>query len=811
MTGRSLLKLQQSKAILCLVASGLLCFLFSLSSVGTAQEKRRPLVAIYGSEQSSVAEVIAGGMGTAYLVYYRPENGPEQPAVIVRLSKVSVDSVATAEVFDTPPGDDHITLEFVNGFPVVPDGVHPVVTLTAPDGWWVRDGLVNYNLDITVYGPIMSMWKSGGETGWSGLLERVDENARIIVRDPDGDGLPDWDWRTMTPEFWYRGDYRTTYAEQKCSTPLSVQRGISPEWPFFAEDLGYGFEQDTGILRPPIVVDWDVGRVSIFSEIVTLRNQNCSYGMYSIARVLPGRQNRPNFETPFAFYDISSEGKGYPNLLLRTQRAVDDDETLFIGENPETQSIRYSWRNQVGDWNWDYKVDVLGQHHYDYETPIAGGAAFIDAPPYEAFPTWVVDRDWPATSFVATEGVSYRSSEGIYEWSMLNLARDYFFGWQKEPYLSPFEDIRAGLRGEYRIASVRPPETYFSPIDNRLHLKWAEHGIWRLDEEQIVRVGNLDNDETIDTWSREVLPVPSAHDADGGALNESIKVVLPEIIEELYALNGYLIHYENSIVTLTNADYNPVLFESLPPTNHETWEAHRAQLAPYENERRDPADLLAWLDANSSSKRAEIAGASVTNMRKNADGFSFALTLEPGYRATGLDLFDLAGLASGKYLVENNGHAFVVTNLGPAQVSLDTQLLGEVWATDAIKVNVHNYGMTGALGLTLVMAIADWDDAIKETGRTALDVVEGETVGMLLELPSNLGEACELQFWIEDSRGEQLTVPIVVPIEGSDIDEHSNVSIGIVSIHQTIAFSFLILSLFFLMGTGLKFVLAGDD
>ncbi|UCC53452.1 MAG: hypothetical protein JSV68_05675, partial [Anaerolineaceae bacterium] len=170
--------------------------MFSLSSVGTAQEKRRPLVAIYGSEQSSVAEVIAGGMGTAYLVYYRPENDPEQPVVIVRLSKVSVDSVATAKVFDTPPGDDHITLEFVNGLPVVPDGVHPVVTLTAPDGWWVRDGLVNYNINITVYGPIMSMWKSGGETGWSGLLERVDENAHIIVRDPDGDGLPDWDWRT---------------------------------------------------------------------------------------------------------------------------------------------------------------------------------------------------------------------------------------------------------------------------------------------------------------------------------------------------------------------------------------------------------------------------------------------------------------------------------------------------------------------------------------------------------------------------------------------------------------------------------------
>ncbi len=178
--------------------------------------------------------------------------------------------------------------------------------------------MTNFNLDIRVNGPVITLWASGGETGWAQFIAYGEPNAEIIVRDSDGDGLADWDWRTMLPEFSNRGDYRTTYAERKCDSPLQFDVDPFPTWPFVSGNVGYGFEQLSGVFRPPIVVDWKGGRIEYFSEVVTLRNQNCSYGIHSIERVLPSQMNSPNFEVPFAFYDLSGVGAGYPNLILRT-------------------------------------------------------------------------------------------------------------------------------------------------------------------------------------------------------------------------------------------------------------------------------------------------------------------------------------------------------------------------------------------------------------------------------------------------------------------------------------------------------------
>lgn len=752
------------------------------SSVVSAQSQTGQDIVVLTSP--NLEEVTAGGEGTAWLLYHSPEQGPTKPKLAVRLERRTSDGSAEALVYGAPansgyvpaiPSDDRLDLEI--------EGISPALKIIAPDGWWVRDGMVNYNLSITVYGQVPAMWGTtldvkGPYTDWTSLLAPDTPNAQIYTMDTNSDGLPDWDWRTMLPDFPNRGDYRTNYAERKCDSPLTVDAGVSPQWPYVAFDGG--FEQQTGIFRPPIVVDWATGQIQYFSELVTVRNQNCSYSLYSIERVLPGRLNSPNFETPFAFYDLSGEGFGYPNLLLRTQRTV-EDEPYQPSINPETQNIRYSWRNAVGDSDWDYKVDVLGQHRYTDETPIAGGLATIDAPAYEAFPEWVIDRDWPAVAFVAAEQSRYRSSEGIYDWSLLGLTDDYFFGWHGEPDLSQFNDIRVGIRGEYRLNSVHRPETYFSPVDNRLHLKWAEHGIWRLDGRQIVRVSNLDGDEFIDVWSREEMDITVDEDARTVAMANPEPVAEPTVtassgaeadggeplvIEALYALDGHLLHTDGTNLSLVASNYETALFEALPPTDHDTWEVHRAQLAPYQFQRRDPTNLRAWLDTFPGS-RSDISGATLAHVRATADGFRFQLTLRSGYRVAGPDLLGLDGLPAGEYVVENHAGAFTVAPLLPAKVSLSVARPAELGAAAPARIVVENTGSADAPGLTLIVEVVLSDGSVMELVRDPVDALAGQATPVLIRIPYSVGHNAGLHTRLEDAEGQVVTVldplPLAVP------------------------------------------------
>lgn len=731
--------------------------LMTITAVHAAQPVADPIVEVYVSSQSSLDEVLKGDTGEAYLVYYLPERGRERPSVVVRLSKNSSTDASVAEVFDAPPGEYHVPVDYSDGYPALPDGLIPSITLSAIDGWWMRDGFMNYNLDILVNGPIVAMWSSGGSSGWVKYLTHSDPNAQIIVRDSDGDGLPDWDWRTMLPEYSNRGDIRTSYAERKCISPIKVDGGIFPLWPFVASRSSRGFEQDTGVFRPPIVVDWESARISTFSEIVTLRHQNCTYGIYSIERIAPNQLNSPNFETPFAFYDLSGEGVGYPNLILRTGRTI-KNEPLLQMSNPETQNIRYSWRNAIGDLRWDYKVDVLGQYQYDDETPIADGAVLIDAPSYEAFPGWVIDRDWPVVSFVAMERTD-RSSEGIYDWSSLAVNYEYLFGWEQAPVLTGFQDIRAGFRGEYRLHSMNRPEIYLSPVDNRLHLKWAEHGIWRLDEEQIIRVANLDNDETIDVWSRERMAATTG--SETGDLT-----VASEVIETLYALTGYLLYADGTDLALIASDYEPILYEALPPSDHDTWKAHRAQLAPYEAQRRDPTNLRSWLDAF-PGPRSEISGASAANARIMEDGFRFELTLEPGYRVTGPDLMGIRGLGPGKYVVEKLDDALMISPLVPPQLRVDIGQEGRISAATPAQITIGNTGTADASGLTLVVESMNNNGTTIELTRQPVEALAGQTTQVLVDVPSTLASGGALRARLEDSQAQIIAADEWTPLSGS--------------------------------------------
>ena len=667
-----------------------------------------------------------------------------------------------AEVFMAQPGSKYIPVKITGDNVKITSIQGPSINITSLDGWWVKDGKTSFNLDVQVNGPIQATW--GGEN-WVSKVKPGEAEVRIQVRDTDGDGIPDWDWRTVIPAFPGMGILRSNYMERECKTPFQFNPGLVPLWPYLTDHGNY--EQASASLRPPIVVDWSTGAITYFSELVTARNQNCSYTLYSIEPMAAGKLNHPDFEVPYAFYDLSGQGLGYPNLILRTEHYPANNPWVG-GGNPEYEGIRYSWRNVVGDWFWDYKVDVMGLFPYDFETPIAAGPAVgdlanlgslttVDAPPYGLFPSWVVNRAWPAVTFVDSEGAQAKSSEGIYTWSSSAVGKPYIFGYLDAPSSYGYTDITPGYRGEYRFQQARPPELYFSPIDRQLHLAWAEGGIWRLDNKQIIRVSNLEGGEYIDAWSRELMAPQTPGDVN---TKPGIVPTPPNVIEALYALKGYLLHTQGTSLTLVANNYTPSIFETLPPTDHATWETQIALLASFKGQRRDPANLGAWLDAF-SGPRSTIAGATLANLRFVRSAYRFELTLAPGFTVTGQDLLGVAHLAPGQYLVENAGNGFTARPLTPARISLVVTRPSRGNPAASVWVTVGNSGLADASSLILSIEVSDSQGDNYEIYRKVVDGLAGQTTRVLAPVPAALTEGSALRLQLQDAKGSILAMTTI--------------------------------------------------
>ena len=621
----------------------------------------------YIPDKATVERLAAGDPGKGLILYYSSKQSLDKPSIIVRLSRTDRFSPAQAEVFDATSNANSDLLSTQNGQIDVNATRQPRIVMNAPNGSWTRSGRPDYNFDVQLNGPIYSMWGGGadvkfGANGWVRAVPRGAPSATISVRDPEHTGMPLWDLRSLIPEFKGLGFYRTNYAERKCDSPVSIDLGVSPVWPYVAASGDY--EQASGKMRPPIVVDWAQNRISTFSELVTVRNQNCSYSLYSITPVVPGVLNQPDFETPFAFYDLSGEGHGAPNLVVRTGRFPANDEWSSQIESAvqngqplqrDMQAIRYSWRNAIGESLWDYKVEVLGSNPYTFKTPIAGGLATIDAPSYEQLPSWVIEHPWPATTFIDTEGNSYQSSEGIYEWSPYDAGVAYIAGWEPEPKRKAFQDIVFGFRGEYRLRKNTTPTLYVSPVDNRLHLLYAEGGLWKLGTDLVMQAHNEGGERYVNGWTRERIG------GRGSSSNRTIE-------EQLWALPNHMLYANATGVELRRAAYQPATFEINPPTDHATWETFRQRTAPLTAQKRDPRNMKGWLDAFPGPSLV-LPGAQISDVRQTNDGFRFVLALPDGFSAPVSDLLDLRGLTAGHYVVSYNGRFSVEPFVAPTAVA----------------------------------------------------------------------------------------------------------------------------------------------
>lgn len=141
-----------------------------------------------------LAELSGGAIGEGWLAYYTPEDGPSRSKLAVHLVHEADADAAWAYVYAASPGQSYVPWSVEAGAVLLDAEAVPVIEMQALGGWWVRDGVINYNLEVQVNGPVAAMWGAGydpkyGATGWAAEMEPGEPAVKIRVADPDSDGI----------------------------------------------------------------------------------------------------------------------------------------------------------------------------------------------------------------------------------------------------------------------------------------------------------------------------------------------------------------------------------------------------------------------------------------------------------------------------------------------------------------------------------------------------------------------------------------------------------------------------------------------
>lgn len=577
-----------------------------------------------------------------------------------------------ADLYDDQDGDGQVAFILKDRLPAPNEGRFPTVQVRAPEGWWLRGDTVNYNLDISVNGPVQASF--GSSVFLQTLRNDRTLDFELQVRDDNRDG---------------RADYQVINAFPPLPSSSAVIRSlvmVNPKgeppatgflfWPHLGARV-FGVVKDYNATDPPIQVNWETGRISFIGEVVSSRGGANNWFIYSLSP-FGAASAYANFENPFAFYDLAGAGDGYPDLAIRQEFYGPSDPFFNSGRyDGATQLIRYSW-DQDHDHTWDFKLDLIGRN--PITTTVRLGALTVATVPYQEFPRWVVDNRWDIAGFVAPEPGVW-TSEGIYESpvDVLSIWRTYLTGLSTgQPDVST-PDLPVGYRAQYTTSLVGQPYLYLSPVDRKLHLLKAQRGAWRLPGGKELRYSNLGGDY-INHWSvledgQEISALALA--ADQMVLADAQGVRVKQVVSQ-----------------------EPLLVTA-PPTGREEWSrlgaalrAHRPAFAP--------EDLSAMF-RQLSGPEVLIPRASLSKLRRTAQGFRFVLTLAEAGPAT---VPWAAGLPPGTYTVSYHPaggytaqpHRPARLELGPLEVIAD-----ELAALRPVQVRttLHNLGDADAEGVTV--------------------------------------------------------------------------------------------------------------
>jgi hypothetical protein len=583
-----------------------------------------------------------------------------QLIVVYRLEE----GVETAYLYDDQDGDGKVRYQQKGTRIVIQESPYWTARVRSGSSWFLPDGRLNLDVLMEIDGPVpfdrmpeplragsprpYTMPHDGNIDAEFEMVAGADGIAQYALKrwlPPPAEGMNGR--RSIGPasavferlHLWGNEGRYPTQAHGNAFFPFLPARVPSDP------DLRY-FD-----LPPHLAIDWAQARVTGFG----LAGYPIGHGWHfnSNQLLLKGELNRVDFESPHAYYDLAGEKDAYPELHIRLEIIDLPAKARAVA----MYGVSYDWRmREAPDLTWDYKVDLGGIQQID--SAVHFRDFDLQMVPFEQLPWWVTQQNWAYGVLVAREGQGYESSEGIYEWySLAGVVADtsapadspyglvpgsssgqrrYLAGLEVQSPARYYERIRAGFRGEYADLLENPVALYYSPVDHKLHLLGARQGVWNIDGRSEVRYANLDGDRYLDQWLY---------------LEEG------ETRRQLNRAGGYLIYSGERRVVLKGADTPPAAteasFETLPPRDHEEWLALRQQL---EADRHgfSPGDFAAMV-AEFTGPEWRVEGAEMRDLRLDNGGFRFFLRLLPGFRASGANGPDLAGLSPGEYVVSYAG------------------------------------------------------------------------------------------------------------------------------------------------------------
>jgi hypothetical protein len=557
------------------------------------------------------------------------------------------DGGLSANLYDDQNGDGFAaySLRENNAEPSIKENLAgiPTVRVSTSENWWQRDRRTNFNLDITIDGPVRGDHNSAVHRYFDQFTTDGVIDFTAEVRDNNRDGVADYEYRDSPIE----GNYvHTSLSVSNESRPTPISQALI--WPLLSAHL-WGFDQPYNGLIAPIQVDWQAARINTIGELVPSRGRPSNWFIYSINRVEKGKVTATNFESPFAFYNLSGIEDGFPDLQVRFEHF---NEGEFVRDWREpVQSVRYSW-DQFHRQTWDYKLDMLGRH--TITDTVAFNDFTIQTLPYAKIPRWVMDHTWDQINFVAYEGPNfYYTSEGIYEWGVTGEIRGNYINGLADSYtLNDYYSIGEGFRGEYRIAAESIPRLYISSVDGLLHLRGAQGGLWKINDHTHLRYADRNDDSYLDEWLYTRV------------IDDSPVVTTTR---QLNVAPSHIIYSDDQEVRLRETAVTPAAAESMPPATHDEWTALGSLLQAH-GRAFTPEDLPALIE-HFPGPELQISGATVAGYRAiGRDGFRFLLTLRPGFQVRGDSLIDIAGLSPATYVVTYDGDLQIAL-LTPPEIS----------------------------------------------------------------------------------------------------------------------------------------------
>lgn len=626
----------------------------------------------------------------------------------------SNDTQTIAELYFDVTGDGDVAYELRGQRPVVTESEFPPIRVVADGDWWLENGDLNWNIVFEMDGgdvfnvdhPYEEEFQWIAGHFWKPEFEldgQVDLEHRF--EDTNRDGIPEGGvWRIMDDTIlenttvsrgfmWNNiGQYDTRYQHETIFWPLLG----STDDPKLLQEERILFRYFD--IFPFIPVNWALAEGYAPAWI----GYPMEHGHHVHAKrpLNDDVLNYVGFENIQAYYDLAEDRDHHAEMHIRHLYHEPSQEALELQVIQTTYNdIRYSWNlNNNDQMKFDYKIGLAGRFPIDGENTIAGIS--YRTIPHEELPYWISEQPWDIISFVAAESNPYHTTEGIYEWSVLEMNIDsfpimrYYIDGQlsfNPEFLYQTDNIHTGYRGEFAPDVFMAPQLYFSPIDRRLHLYRADYGVMAITEDTKVRYEDNNDDGYADLW---------------------MQLADTEELATLANTGEYMVYSERGQTIIRQVEVPPYIFMSIPPRNHDDWYEQQQQVLTYEKD-FELTDFNAMFQQYDGPEW-QVVGSRVRRFRYTANGgWQFELIIENNSRLIDNSLnLENAELSEGEYIVTYAPETgIVIEPVAPLEVkfSIDPVYTENVVANEVqyFTMNLENTGNQDIHNLRLAVVGVD--------------------------------------------------------------------------------------------------------